>query len=40
MLPVTRQLTRAMREDYKQFWHAYLAGTVLHLDRPAPWQEW
>jgi hypothetical protein len=39
MFPMS-QLAGAMGEDLKQFWHAHLEGTTLHLDKPAPWQEW
>lgn len=28
------------RSAFKQFWYAYMEGTVLHLDSRAPWQEW
>jgi hypothetical protein len=40
MLPMSGDLKRAMGEEFKQFWYAYHRGTVLHLDRLAPWQEW
>jgi hypothetical protein len=40
LLPVTKDLLQAMGEEFKQFWYAYYRGTVLHLDRLAPWQEW
>jgi hypothetical protein len=39
-LPLSGDLLRAMGEEFKQFWYAYHRGTVLYLDRLAPWQKW
>ena len=25
---------------YKKFWHGYIFEGVLHLTKPAPWQQW
>jgi hypothetical protein len=40
LMPMSADLLEAMGDEYKQFWYAYFRGTVLHLDRQAPWQEW
>ena len=40
MFPVTKEINDAMAGDLKQFFYAYMKGTVLHLDGIAPWQGW
>lgn len=39
-LPIDKSLRAAMGDDTKQFFHAHMEGTILHLDKIAPWQEW
>lgn len=38
--PVTRDLRRKMKGQWKTFMHAELVDTILHLGKMAPWQDW
>ena len=39
-VPWEQWQTALPTREPKQFWYGRLNGTVLELDRPAPWQGW
>lgn len=39
-LPVSDDLKKSMGGAAKQYFFAELRGTILHLDKRAPWQDW
>ena len=38
--PATPQFSKIMHRKLKAFFFAELKGTIIHIGRPAPWQEW
>lgn len=38
--PVDRELKAKMRGEPKAFFKARVVNTILHIDKPAEWQEW